>query len=371
MPVQAGRAQSGQACPGFQQAGAFWSRRSGDAHEYRVVRDGNHARASLCERYLFASRYEQARAELSRLLEEYRGIPIEDSVPGEEIDTPAGPCFRVTSTKPAPRWSPEPDRVMERLSSDLVLVHGIGPVTAGRLRGRGYRSLECLATHPVYGTDASRAASEIRDRDLVAIQRRIERWRGASHPHAMMTAALMDPEDLVFFDIETLGIFSRPIVLFGCGRMVDGEIRVTQFILRDVSEEEAALHAVAREMDRPGGAVVTYNGRAFDLPYLRDRWAYYGSPGVLPEANFDLLHFSRRLLRGRLRDFRLGTLERSLFGIRRPVDVPGAMVPEFYDAYQRTGNPGPLVPVLAHNRQDVVSLVHLMATLWREGCGGS
>lgn len=371
MAVQAGQAHSGRGCPGFRQAGAFWSRRSGDMHEYRVVRDGNHARASLCERHLFATRYEQGRAELRRLLAEHRGIPLEHVIPGEEIDTPAGPCFRVTSQTPAPCWSPEPGRVVERLSTDLVLVHGIGTVTAGRLRDRGYRTLESLATHPVYGTDACRAASEIRDRDLPAIQRRVERWRGASHPHALMTAGLMDPEDLIFFDIETLGIFSRPIILFGCGRMENGEIRVTQFLLRDVSEEEAALCAVAREMDRPGGAVVTYNGRAFDLPYLRDRWAYYGSPDLLPDTNFDLLHYSRRMFGRGLPDLRLGTLERSLFGIRRPVDVPGAMVPEFYDAYQRTGNPGPLVPVLAHNRQDVISLVHLMAALWGEGCGGS
>ncbi len=39
------------------------------------------------------------------------------------------------------------------------------------------------------------------------------------------------------------------------------------------------------------------------------------------------------------------------------------MVPEFYEAYLRTGNPGPLVPIVEHNRQDVVSLARLFALL--------
>lgn len=43
------------------------------------------------------------------------------------------------------------------------------------------------------------------------------------------------------------------------------------------------------------------------------------------------------------------------------------MVPEFYTAYHRSGNPGPLIPILAHNREDLVSMVRLVARL-REVC---
>jgi hypothetical protein len=43
------------------------------------------------------------------------------------------------------------------------------------------------------------------------------------------------------------------------------------------------------------------------------------------------------------------------------------MVPEFYNLYRRTGNPGPLVPVVEHNRQDLISLVRLFALLRGDG----
>ncbi|KUG20682.1 hypothetical protein ASZ90_009572 [hydrocarbon metagenome] len=60
------------------------------------------------------------------------------------------------------------------------------------------------------------------------------------------------------------------------------------------------------------------------------------------------------------------TLERGLFGIERSGDVPSQMVPEFYEAYLRSGNPGPLVPVVEHNRQDVITLARLFARLMEE-----
>jgi hypothetical protein len=43
------------------------------------------------------------------------------------------------------------------------------------------------------------------------------------------------------------------------------------------------------------------------------------------------------------------------------------MVPEFYETYLTSGNPGPLVPIVTHNRQDLVSLARLFALLRGEG----
>ncbi|MHC1626825.1 MAG: ribonuclease H-like domain-containing protein [Methanoculleaceae archaeon] len=351
---------------GFLQAGAFWSRRTAETKEYRVVRDGDYFRAGLCQQYIFRSRYEHALRELKRLLREYRGVSLECALPGgREVETSAGPCFRIDSRAPAPVWEPDPGSALPAIISDLVLVHGIGEKTAARLRNRGYDTLESLTEDPVYGPEAARAVSEIRDRNLAAIQRRLERWRGASHPRSYMVLGLADPRDLVFFDIETLGIFSRPIILLGYGRLRGDEIRVSQYLLREIREEEAALHAAADGLDRMEGAVVTYNGRSFDLPYIRDRWAYYGTPGALPPVNFDLFHFCRRIFGRKLPDLRLTTIEEVLSGIRRSGDIPGPMVPEFYEAYRRTGNPGPLTAIVAHNRQDVISLVHIASSLWR------
>ena len=92
-------------------------------------------------------------------------------------------------------------------------------------------------------------------------------------------------------------------------------------------------------------------------------WVFSGIP------HFDVLHFSRRQWKDQFPSLRLSALEREILGITRNDDVPGQMVPEFYETYLRTGNCGPLVPIVEHNRQDVVSLAllffHLLGeSLW-------
>jgi uncharacterized protein YprB with RNaseH-like and TPR domain len=46
------------------------------------------------------------------------------------------------------------------------------------------------------------------------------------------------------------------------------------------------------------------------------------------------------------------------------------MVPEFYETYLHTNNCGPLVPIIEHNKQDVVSLAMLFFRLLEEFHGG-
>jgi uncharacterized protein YprB with RNaseH-like and TPR domain len=70
-----------------------------------------------------------------------------------------------------------------------------------------------------------------------------------------------------------------------------------------------------------------------------------------------------------LPDARLLTIEKHIFGEDRADDVPGAMVPEFYESYLESGNPGPLVPVVEHNRKDMITLARLFAKLCEEEHG--
>ncbi|MDP3563488.1 MAG: ribonuclease H-like domain-containing protein, partial [Methanoregula sp.] len=114
---------------------------------------------------------------------------------------------------------------------------------------------------------------------------------------------------------------------------------------------------------------VTFNGKAFDLPYVNDRLGYYGMdiPARIP--HFDVLHFSRRHWKDRFPSMRLTALEREILHIHREDDIPGQMVPEFYETYLRTGNCGPLVPIVEHNRQDIISLALLFFHLMGESYG--
>lgn len=192
-----------------------------------------------------------------------------------------------------------------------------------------------------------------------------------SHNSILGTAVMHEPEDFVFFDIETLGLFSRPIILFGIGSLVHDRLEVSQFLLRDIEEEESALLATVEQLSGDHPALVTFNGKSFDLPYLSDRLAYYGHSAPTRIPHYDVLHFSRRRWNGVLPSLRLTAIEKEILDISRQDDVPGQMVPEFYAAYQRSGNPGPLVPVMEHNYQDVVSLARLFFRLLGESYGCS
>jgi uncharacterized protein YprB with RNaseH-like and TPR domain len=355
----------------FVHVGLRWRERIADQQEYSVIRDGNLFGASLTDSFLWKSDYERAELLKRSLIVEDDGATLEEALPGVEVDTPEGQCYEIVGRE---SWTSPFSRTTDlrgTLLSDLRLIPGIGEVTARRLHGRGYRTVEDLLNHPRFRNDARRFLAELERSDACVLLDWIGRRYPQSHPLMLETSGIFSEEEFVFLDIETLGLFARPIILFGVGVVAGGRLEVHQYLLRDVSEEPAALAATLAHLSRERVALVTFNGKTFDLPYLRERAAYDGLslPRQLP--HFDLLHFSRRRWKGQVPDCRLVTLERHIFHEKREGDVPSQMVPEFYDAYQHSGNCGPLVPIVEHNRQDVAMLARILVRLREEGHAGS
>jgi len=350
--------------------GTLWQQRLTSLREYEVVRDGNVFATSFSNNYVFASAFEQAHRKLERLTEQYDGVAFETLFPGEEVMNDAGACTVLTTRHPLTAMAPvDVARHTQDMLSDLTLVHGIGRATQKRLNARGYGTITDLAQHPKFRVRAARVLECLSDGDPAAIMRMISSRHAKSHPIVLGTAGFFAPEDFVFLDIETLGLFSRPIILFGVGTIERHELVVRQYLLRDIDEEPAALAATLGHLTRERPALVTFNGKSFDLPYLQDRLAYYGMKPATGITHFDMLHFSRRRWKDQLPSLRLAALEREILGVNREGDIPGQMVPEFYEIFLRTGNCGPLVPVVKHNRQDVVSLALLFYHLLEETYG--
>lgn len=349
--------------------GALWQQRMQSMREYEVVRDGNVFGSGFSDSILFTSEYNQARARLSLLLDQYEGTALSDLFPGREIENDGGTCFVLEHLHELPVPAFDIDRFRTDLLSDLTLVHGIGPATQKKLNTRGYHSIEHLLEHPGLRPRAQKALAILSGEDPLGIMDLAGSRHSRSHTTVLGAAGLLSPEDLIFLDIETMGLFSRPIILFGIGIIEQGQLVVRQYLLRDIAEEEAALIATAEHVSGERKALVTFNGKSFDLPYIIDRLAYYGLryPGEIP--HFDVLHFSRRRWKHQLSSLRLSNLEREILGIPRTDDIPGQMVPEFYETYLRSGNPGPLVPIVEHNRQDVISLALLFFYLLEESYG--
>jgi hypothetical protein len=338
-----------------------WQRRISDLREYQVVRDGNIFRSNLSHSSLFSSEFERAQKLKSELLEKYSGDGIETLFSGKEVGTDAGASFCISSCHKIPDSRPCPG-TEEKILFDLTLIRGIGPVTAHRLQERGYCTIRDLLQHPKYQRVAAQFLARFDVRDAYSLMEWIGIRHRKSHPLILTLAGCIEWEGFSFLDIETLGIFSRPIILLGLGQVQGEDVHIKQYLLRDIGEEPAALEA-AFSLLHNSAAFVTFNGTGFDIPYLQERAAFYGMPFPSDVPHFDLLHFSRRVWKNSFADCRLQTLERSLFGIQRKMDIPSALVPEFYETYLTTGSPGPLVPIVEHNRQDVLSLVLLFHLL--------
>ncbi len=357
------------ATPATFRIGESWQQRIGALREYEVVRDGNTFGANLFRGCLFSSEYDSAHKLLAHLLEQYRNCPFEEVFSGSVEENEAGDSFVIRTRHAIVQEKIDPEEYFSGVWHDLTLVHGIGKVTERRLKARGYATIRDLARHPRFRPAAGQVIRMLETPTSAGIMELAGTRHARSHPMVLGAAGFHEPEDFVFVDIETLGLFSRPIILIGVGTIEGRDLGVSQYLLRSVDEEPAALYAALSYLSGDHPALVTYNGKAFDLPYLQDRLAYYGLGAVSGIPHFDCLHFARGRWRDRFRSLRLSALEKELFGIVRTDDVPGQMVPEFYETYLRTGNCGPLVPVISHNRQDVLSLAMIFFHLIKETYG--
>jgi len=114
--------------------------------------------------------------------------------------------------------------------------------------------------------------------------------------------------------------------------------------------------------------IVSFNGRAFDLPLIQSRFILARMPFPLAGApHLDLLPPARRIWRARHGSCSLGNLERSVLGYWRTAeDVPGWMIPDIYRDYYRTGIAGALLArVFYHNLEDITSMAALGARMAR------
>lgn len=179
----------------------------------------------------------------------------------------------------------------------------------------------------------------------------------------------------VYFDTETTGLSTGAgtvIFLAGVARIDRERVRVRQYLLPDYPHEPALLRALTGDI-ATASRVVTYNGRAFDLPMLAARLTVHGlfpEQASVPAQHDDLLPDARRLFRRPLGGARLADVEAGILGVRRTSDCPGSEVPARYFGFLRGGSPDVLSVVLDHNCQDVVSLALLDAELCTLRAGG-
>ena len=176
----------------------------------------------------------------------------------------------------------------------------------------------------------------------------------------------VDPaRPLVSLDTETTGLGSSTgtvAFLVGVGGWQGPEFVTHQLVMADHADEPALLQALDARI--PADAwLVTYNGRTFDWPLLETRYRMYRRRAPLHAGHLDLLPIARQVWKHRLPDARLASVEAAIAGVERHEDLPGAMIPDRFFGWLRSGRPELLADVLDHNREDVVSLGRLLGVM--------
>ncbi|MDR0723026.1 MAG: ribonuclease H-like domain-containing protein [Treponema sp.] len=197
--------------------------------------------------------------------------------------------------------------------------------------------------------------------------------------HVIADQGTLSPETLVFLDLETTGLSGgagTTAFLGALGRFVPTQhtakqnpgsglyqLQVDQYLLLDYPGEPDFLAALLRGWYVSGKprVLVSYNGKCFDLPLLKTRCLMNQVP--LPRYyHADLLHPARWLWKGCLPDCSQGSIE-SRIGLTRIRDLPGALAPEIWFSFLKSGEPQDLLRVCEHNQRDILGLASIFTAL--------
>lgn len=195
----------------------------------------------------------------------------------------------------------------------------------------------------------------------------------ARHVHALAVDGRLrtvDPRRALFIDTETTGLggASSLVFLIGCVHWLDGRLHLTQFFLFGPGGERRLLDDLLSFIG-DYDFLVSYNGRAFDVRALCDRFVMSGlqhGPQQLELfPHLDLLPPARRIWRHALKDCRLVTIEQEVLRRARGDDIDGMQIPMIYYNYLRYGRLKEIHKVIRHNEWDTVSLALLGSAMMR------
>jgi uncharacterized protein YprB with RNaseH-like and TPR domain len=170
---------------------------------------------------------------------------------------------------------------------------------------------------------------------------------------------------LLLLDTETTGLAGGTGTLpflIGLGWFEGSRLRLRQLLLRRPGEEGPMLRALAEAIAK-ASCLVTYNGKSFDWPLLKNRFVMNRLPPPRLPPHLDLLHCARRVFKRRLSEMRLVRVEEAVLGHVREGDIDGSEIPERYFDYLRSGDGESLAAVIEHNGQDLVAMAALLGTL--------
>jgi uncharacterized protein YprB with RNaseH-like and TPR domain len=170
----------------------------------------------------------------------------------------------------------------------------------------------------------------------------------------------------VVLDLETTGLAggtgTYPF-LIGFGYPDNLGIEIVQYFLPDYGRE-AGAYLDMKPYHAEKSVLITYNGKTFDYPLLRNRLILNRIDNSLVSlAHLDLLHLSRRLWHTTLDSCTLQNVEQHIFHFMRFGDIDGMHIPAAYFNFLRSGETDDILRIIRHNQMDILTLMRLLLYL--------
>ncbi|TFG28356.1 MAG: hypothetical protein EU532_05440 [Promethearchaeota archaeon] len=310
--------------------------------------------------------------DITRLVEQYKGKKIEDLFPNNKlIKNNLGEFIDIIWNEEEISYNLDLSITKEKLMCNLKTVYYIGEYIEQQLIRRGIKTLKDLLTNIRYRHSAREILGLIKTKDY-------KRLCYNRYVYDVDVLFCFDINDLLFLDIETLGLYDSPMIVVGLGFFTDNKFEIHQLFARDLEEEIAICEHLRNAVFPYFKAFVTYNGKSFDIPYIANRFLYYfdENPMIsdkdIPYENsntkfhhIDLYWNCRRKYKGEFASFTLTNMEEQLLNWKRENELPSNLVGVCYNKYQKDPKRyvGLIKEVIEHNYYDLYSMPLILQKL--------
>ncbi|WP_066020243.1 MULTISPECIES: ribonuclease H-like domain-containing protein [Clostridium] len=172
-------------------------------------------------------------------------------------------------------------------------------------------------------------------------------------------------DSMVYFDIETTG-FDREqdnVILVSLGYCTQSNnFYIKQYFAENLNDEKCVLENLKNDVEK-FNIWCSYNGKAFDQPFLEHRMNKYDIAFKSPDEHFDLYRkirpYQKQLGLGRCN---LKSVEKYI-GIDRKDTIDGGISVELYKRYLEDQDENLRKVIMLHNYEDVLNLPKIFKIL--------
>ncbi|MHA1254537.1 MAG: ribonuclease H-like domain-containing protein [Promethearchaeota archaeon] len=310
--------------------------------------------------------------DITHLVEQYSGIKLEELFKNQRIISNSMGQFLELFWEEDDFLSDLDLLVTKRKAlSNLKTVYSIGENIEKNLLRRGVKTLNDLKVYKRYRKSANEIIRLIKTKDYVSLCKN-------KYIYDMDVSFCFKLKDLLFLDIETLGLYDSPVIIVGIGFFKNKKLYIREFFARDLEEEIAIFEHLRTKILPNFKSFITYNGKSFDIPYIANRFLYYfdenpmiSDDDVPYEKNntkyhhIDLYHDCRRKYKGMFDKYTLTDMEEKLLKWKRDNELPSSLVGMCYKKYMDDPQRyiGLIKECIEHNYFDVYSMPLILKQL--------